>query len=74
MLIRQKLFPLQFNKGSPVLWLIGRHSLIDTSFVLAVSYIFAGAEGFFHHKGFIEPLQNFCQGNIEHVAALTLCY
>lgn len=74
MLIGQKVFPLQFSKGSSVLWLVFRRSIIDCAFVLALSYIFAGAEGYFHHRGFIESLQNFCKGSLEHVAALTLCY
>ena len=74
MLVGQKLFPLTFRSGSSVLWLVFRRSLIDTGFVLAVSYLFAGLEGFIHHKGFIESLQAFCKGSLEHVAALTLCY
>lgn len=74
MLVGQKVFPLEFSKGSSVLWLVFKRSIIDTSFVLAVSYLFAGLEGFVHHKGFIESLQNFCKGSLEHVAALTLCY
>ena len=74
MLVGQKLFPIAFRPGSSVLWHVLRRSIIDTSFVLVVSYLFAGLEGFIHHKGFIESLQNFCKGNLEHVAALTLCY
>ena len=74
MMIGQKLFPLPFVAGSSVLWLVFRRSLIDTSFVLFLSYVFYGIEGVIHHKGFIETLQNFCGGNWEHVAALTLCY
>ena len=74
MLIGQKLFPLEFIKGSSALWLLFRRSVIDTSFVLVVSFLFAGVEGFIHSKGFIESLRNFGGGNIEHIAALTLCY
>lgn len=74
MLIGQKAFPISFEKGSSVLWLVFRRSIVDTAFVLLISYLFAGVEGFFHHKGFIESFQNFCKGNLEHVAALTLCY
>ena len=74
MLIGQKVFPLEFNKGSSVLWLVFRRSIIDCAFVLALSYLFAGIEGFIHHRGFVESLQNFCKGSLEHVAALTLCY
>lgn len=74
MLVGQKLLPLEFKKGSSVLWLTFRRSLIDTGFVLALSYVFAGLEGFFHHKGFIESMQNFCSGNLDHVAALIVCY
>lgn len=74
MMIGQKLFPLPFISGSSVLWLVFRRSLIDTGFVLLLSYIFYGIEGVIHHKDFFETLQNFCKGNWEHVAALTLCY
>jgi hypothetical protein len=74
MLIGQKLFPLNFVKGSSALWLLFRRSIIDTSFVLSVSFLFTGLEGFIHGKGFIESLRNFGQGSIEHIAALTLCY
>ena len=74
MMIGQKLFPLPFVTGSSVLWLVFRRSLIDTSFVLFLSYVFYGIEGVIHHKDFFETLQNFCKGNWEHVAALTLCY
>lgn len=74
MMIGQKLFPLPFVTGSSVLWLVFRRSLIDTGFVLLLSYIFFGIEGVIHHKGFTETLQNFCGGSWEHVAALTLCY
>ena len=74
MIIGQKLFPMPFIAGSSVLWLVLRRSLVDTGFVLLLSYIFFGIEGLIHHKGFFETLQNFCKGNWEHVAALTLCY
>lgn len=74
MLIGQKVFPITFHQGSSVLWHVFRRSIVDTSFVLAISFLFAGLEGLIHHKGFIESLQNFCKGNLEHVAALTLCY
>lgn len=74
MMIGQKLFPLPFVTGSSVLWLVLRRSLIDTSFALFLSYVFYGIEGVIHHKDFFETLQNFCMGNWEHVAALTLCY
>lgn len=74
MMIGQKLFPLSFVTGSSVLWLVLRRSLIDTGFVLLLSYIFFGIQGVIHHKDFFETLQNFCRGNWEHVAALTLCY
>ena len=74
MLIGQKLFPLSFATGSSVLWLVFRRSLIDTGFVLSLSYIFFGIEGVIHHKGFFETLQNFCGGSLQHVIALTLCY
>ncbi len=74
MLIGQKLFPLPFARGSSVLWLVFRRSLIDTGFVLFLSYIFYGVEGAIHGKGFYETLQNFCGGSLQHVIALTLCY
>lgn len=74
MLVGQKLFPLPFARGSSVLWLVFRRSLIDTAFVLALSYLFYGLEGMIHHKDFFETLQNFCKGSWEHVIALSLCY
>ena len=74
MLVGQKLFPLPFARGSSVLWLVFRRSLIDTAFVLALSYLFYGLEGMIHHKDFFETVQNFCKGSWEHVIALSLCY
>lgn len=74
MLIGQKLFPLPFASGSSVLWLVFRRSLIDTGFVLLLSYVFFGIEGVIHHRDFFETLQNFCKGSWQHVIALTLCY
>ena len=74
MLIGQKLFPLPLARGASVLWLVFRRSLIDTGFVLILSYLFYGLEGVIHGKGFFETVQNFCRGSWEHVIALTLCY
>lgn len=74
MMIGEHAIPLKFNERSSVLWLMLRSSIIYTSFVLVLSSIFVGIEGYFHHKGFVESLQNFYQGNLEHLAALTLCY
>jgi hypothetical protein len=74
MLIGQKLFPLPFARGSSVLWLVFRRSLIDTGFVLLLSYIFFGIEGAIHGKGFVETLHNFCGGSVQRVVALSLCY
>lgn len=74
MLVGQKLFPLPFARGSSVLWLVFRRSLIDTAFVLVLSYLFYGLEGMIHHKDFFETVQNFCKGSWEHVIALSLCY
>lgn len=43
--------------------------------VMLLRFLSAGIEGFFRGQGFIKSMQNFCDGDVAHILALTcLCW
>jgi hypothetical protein len=47
---------------------------IDSIFVLISRVFSAGLEGALHHRGFVESMLNFCQGDVLHILSLFCMY
>jgi hypothetical protein len=74
MMMGLELFPLPINKGSSLIFGVLRRSIVYVIVVVALSYLFSGIEGYFHHKGFVESLDEFAKGSIKHLMALAITY
>ena len=47
---------------------------IDSIFVLASRVFSAGLEGALHHRGFVQSMLDFCQGDVLHILSLFCMY
>ena len=47
---------------------------IDSIFVLIFRIFSAGLEGALHHRGFVESMLDFCQGDVLHILSLFCMY
>jgi hypothetical protein len=47
---------------------------IDSIFVLISRVFSAGLEGALHHRGFVESMLDFCQGDVLHILSLFCMY
>lgn len=74
MIMGLEMFPLPINKGSSLVFGVLKRSIVYVVVVVALSYLFAGIEGYFHHEGFVEPLHHFAGGSFKHILALAITY
>lgn len=74
MIMGLEIFPLPLNKSSSLILGILKRSIVYVIVVVALSYIFAGIEGYFHHKGFVDSLHDFAGGSLRHLIALAIMY
>lgn len=74
MIMGLEIFPLPINKSSSLVFGVLKRSIVYVVVVVALSYLFAGIEGYFHHEGFVEPMRHFAGGNLKHLIALTITY
>lgn len=57
-----------------IYWVIIIRTTGASILVLLLRYFSVGMEGFFNHKGFLESILNFFQGDIKHVLAVFVMY
>lgn len=74
MIMGLELFPLPINKGSSLIFGVLRRSVVYVLVVVALSYLFSGIEGYFHHKGFMDSLHEFAGGSFRRLLALSITY
>ena len=74
MVMGLEIFPLPLNKSSSLIIGILKRSIVYVIVVVALSYLFAGIEGYFHHKGFLDSIHNFAGGSFRHLIALAIMY
>lgn len=74
MVMGLEIFPLPINHGAPLLHGILKRSIVYVVVVVGLSYLFAGIEGYFHHKGFMDSLHDFAGGSLKHLIALAIMY
>jgi hypothetical protein len=74
MLIGQAIYPMVIDKANGILKMLLKKSLTYLAIVIALSFIEAGVEGWFHGKDFFASLSNFGHGHSLHIAALSIVY
>lgn len=74
MVMGLEMFPLPLEKSSSLIFGILRRSIVYVIVVIALSYLFAGIEGYFHHKEFLESLYSFAGGSLRKLSALAIMY
>ncbi len=74
MLLGQALYPIESRADKPLVWQILPRSMVYLGVVVVLSALESGFEGWIHHRGFINSLANFGNGDPIHILALCLIY
>ena len=74
MLLGQAIYPMESKAKKPLIWQILPRSFVYLLVVLLLSAIEFGLDGWIHHKGFINSLANFGNGDPIHLLALSVMY
>ncbi len=74
MMLGQAIYPIQSKANQALIWQILPRSLVYLFIVVLLSALESGLEGLIHHKGFIDSLANFGNGDPIHILALSFIY